>query len=173
MNRKHDRDLYLRIVEKLRAAKSDMALTSDFIVGFPGETEADFEDTLRLVDEVGFAMAYSFTYSARPGTPASGLPELPEAVKHERLLRLQEMLWQQQRHFNARLVGQTIPILLEKKGKKDGQLLGKSPWLQSVPVAGEGLSIGQIVQVKIEAAHQTSLAGIVVGVESPLTRVAS
>lgn len=173
MNRKHDRDLYLRIVEKLRAAKSDMALTSDFIVGFPGETEADFEDTMRLVDEVGFAMAYSFTYSARPGTPASGLPELPEAVKHERLLRLQEMLWQQQRHFNARLVGQTIPILLEKKGKKEGQLLGKSPWLQSVPVAGEGLSIGQIVQVKIEAAHQTSLAGIVVGVESPLTRVAS
>jgi tRNA-2-methylthio-N6-dimethylallyladenosine synthase len=160
MNRKHTRDDYLKIVDKLRAAKPDLALSSDFIVGFPGEREQDFQDTLDLVMQVGFASAFSFSYSARPGTPASGLGhQVEEAVKHERLQRLQAALGQQSRHFNAAKVGQVLPVLLEKEGRKPGQLIGKSPWLQSVVCQASPSLIGQIVDVRINEAHANSLLG--------------
>jgi tRNA-2-methylthio-N6-dimethylallyladenosine synthase len=160
MNRKHTRADYLKIVDKLRAAKPDLALSSDFIVGFPGEREQDFQDTLDLVMNVGFASAFSFSYSARPGTPASGLGhQVDEAVKHERLQRLQAALAQQSRHFNATKVGQTLPVLLEKVGRKPGQLIGKSPWLQSVVCQADTSLIGSIVDVRIDEAHANSLLG--------------
>lgn len=168
MNRKHTRDDYLRIIEKLLKANPELALSSDFIVGFPGETEEDFADTLKIVEEVGYAQAYSFSYSARPGTPAAGLSsQIEDKIKEERLHRLQDSLRRQQLHFNQRMVGRTIPVLLERKGKYDAQLIGKSPWLQSVVVDGTGLQIGQMIEAKIEAAHPNSLAGIVMGAKQP------
>ena len=173
MNRKHTRDDYLRIIEKLRVARPDLALSSDFITGFPGETEEDFQDTLQLVTEVGFAQAYSFAYSARPGTPASGLgSQVPKEVREERLQRLQAALWQQQQHFNSSKVGAEMQVLLEKPGKKPGQLIGKSPWLQSVVVQAPETMIGQLIMVKIEVAHLNSLHAIVLGSATPAKAVA-
>ncbi len=164
MNRKHTRDDYKRIIDKLRAARPDIALSGDFIVGFPGEREQDFQDTLDLVMEVGYASAFSFAYSARPGTPASGLgQQVEDAVKQERLHRLQDLIWRQQQHFGATKVGQTLPVLFEKPGRKPGQLIGKSPWLQSVVAEAPESLIGQIVNVAIDSAHPNSLIGRVVG----------
>ena len=161
MNRKHTRDEYFRIVDRLREARPDLALSSDFIVCFPGERERDFADTLDLVMRVGYASAFSFAYSARPGTPASGLKtQVEEALKEERLQRLQEALRQQQLHFNQSKVGETLPVLLEKKGKKPGQLLGKSPFLQSALVMAPDTLLGQLVNLKIESAHPNSITGI-------------
>ena len=161
MNRRYTADDYRRTVDRLRDARPDLALSSDFIVGFPGESEADFEATMRLVEEVGFAQAYSFKYSARPGTPAATMRrQVAERVKNERLQVLQASLEAQARAFNEAAVGRRMPILLERAGRHPGQLVGRSPYLQAVHIEapGDG-AIGDIVEVRIDAAHPHSLAG--------------
>lgn len=165
MNRRHGRDHYLGLVEQLRAARPGMALSTDLIVGFPGESDTDFEDTMRLVREVGFAAAFSFKYSPRPGTPASMMArQVPEAIKDARLQALQALLGEQQRAFNTGAVGQVMPVLFQEPGRKPGQLLGKSPWLQSVHAQGDARLLGRIVDVRIVAAHAVSLSGeLVIG----------
>jgi tRNA-2-methylthio-N6-dimethylallyladenosine synthase len=160
MNRSHSRDSYLRIIERMRAVRPDFALSGDFIVGFPGESDADFEDTLSIVREAGFAQAYSFKYSPRPGTPAATMDDqIAEEVADERLQRLQALLVKQQLAFNDRTVGVETDILLERQGKLPGQLIGKSPWLQSVHVVAPGLVIGDIVRVAIVESGPLSLKG--------------
>ncbi|MBH0237634.1 tRNA (N6-isopentenyl adenosine(37)-C2)-methylthiotransferase MiaB [Methylobrevis sp. L22] len=160
MNRRHTRDDYLRLVEKIRAARPDIALTSDFIVGFPGETEADFAATLSLIEEVGFAAAYSFKYSPRPGTPAATLGgQVDEAVKAERLGRLQALVTAQQQAFAASLVGRTLDVLFEKPGREPGQLIGRSPYLQSVVADAPAALIGSIVRVLVTGVGPNSLRG--------------
>ncbi|NBB82297.1 MAG: tRNA (N6-isopentenyl adenosine(37)-C2)-methylthiotransferase MiaB [Alphaproteobacteria bacterium] len=164
MNRKHDADAYRRIVDRLRAARPDLALSSDFIVGFPGESDRDFAETLRLVTEVGYAQAYSFKYSARPGTPAAATEDqLPDRVKDERLQALQQLLGAQQRAVNEATLGRRVDVLFDRTGKRPGQLQGRSPWMQSVhvdagPVAADRL-FGRIVAVDVAAATQNSLTG--------------
>lgn len=160
MNRKHTAEDYLRIIDKLRRARPDIALSSDFIVGFPGETDLDFEDTLALVKEVGYASAYSFKYSPRPGTPAAGAEQVPEEVKVERLQRLQALLNSQQEEFNKSTVGMDVPVLLEREGKRTGQLVGKSPYLQSVLITDSTLALGDLVNVTITDAYANSVSGI-------------
>jgi tRNA-2-methylthio-N6-dimethylallyladenosine synthase len=159
MNRKHTRAHYLSIIERMRAARGDLAFTSDFIVGFPGETEEDFRGTLALLDEVGFAGAYTFSYSARPGTPAAEMEQVAEDVKTERLHRLQSEVTRHQRAFNASLVGRTLDVLLEKPGKLTGQLGGRSPYLQPVQVMGPVSLLGEIVPVTITDLGTNSLFG--------------
>jgi tRNA-2-methylthio-N6-dimethylallyladenosine synthase len=160
MNRKHTAEAYLRLIEKIRAARPDIALSSDFIVGFPGETEKDFEDTLALVRATGFASAFSFKYSRRPGTPASAMPgQVDPEVAAERLHRLQVLLDQQQVAFNAATVGKTVGVLFERKGRHEGQGVGRSPYLQGVHVEGADHLLGQIVPVFIEASTKQSLTG--------------
>ena len=160
MNRSHTRDSYLRIIERVRAVRPDIALSGDFIVGFPGETDADFEDTLSIIRDAGYAMAYSFKYSPRPGTPAATMSDqITNAVADERLQRLQTLLVDQQTAFNAAALGHTTDILLERQGKLPGQLIGKSPWLQSVHVVAPGLNIGDIVTVDITESGPMSLKG--------------
>jgi tRNA-2-methylthio-N6-dimethylallyladenosine synthase len=159
MNRRHARGFYLALVEKLRAARPDLALSGDFIVGFPGETEADFADTLALVEAVGYSSAYSFKYSPRPGTPAAEMEPVPEAVKAERLARLQALLAAQQAAFNARMRGLTIDVLFERPGRHPGQLAGRSPWLQAVQVDAPADAIGTIRPVTINAIGTNSLFG--------------
>jgi tRNA-2-methylthio-N6-dimethylallyladenosine synthase len=164
MNRGHGRDLFRRLVDRLREVRPDIAMSSDFIVGFPGETDADFDDTMRLIDEVRFASAFSFKYSRRPGTPGAALgDQLPETVKAARLAALQALLVRQQRDFNASKLGATVPVLFAEPGRRPGQVLGKSPWLQSVFVEGETSLIGRIADVRVTAAHSVSLAGDIVG----------
>ncbi len=161
MNRRHGADDYRRVVERLRRARPDIALSSDFIVGFPGETDRDFAETLRLVTDIGYAQAYSFKYSARPGTPAGALEaQIPEAVKAERLASLQSLLDAQQEGFNQSSVGQAMPVLLERPGRKAGQLLGRSPYMQAVHVAAPAHYRGRIVKVRIAAAGPKSLSGV-------------
>jgi tRNA-2-methylthio-N6-dimethylallyladenosine synthase len=163
MNRRHGRDLFLGLVDRLRGARPDLALSSDFIVGFPGESDADFDDTMRLVEQVGFASAFSFKYSRRPGTPGAAMGEqVPEAVKAARLAALQALLGQQARAFNASKVGQTVPVLFAEPGRKPGQLIGKTPWLQSVYADGNARLIGRIVDARLIAGHPNSLAGEIV-----------
>jgi len=160
MNRRHGRDLFLRLVDRLRHAQSDLALSSDFIVGFPGESDADFDETMRLIDEVGFASAFSFKYSRRPGTPGSAMPDqVPETVKAARLAALQALLARQARAFNASKVGATVPVLFAETGRKPGQIVGKTPWLQSVYADGDPRLIGRIVDVRLTEGHANSLAG--------------
>jgi tRNA-2-methylthio-N6-dimethylallyladenosine synthase len=160
MNRGHRAADYLALIARLRAARPDLALSSDFIVGFPGETEADFEATLALVRAANYAQAYSFKYSARPGTPAALADDhVSEDVKDERLQRLQALLWEQQLGFNRDKVGQTLPVLLERPGKLPGQLIGRSPWLQSVHVETPAAMLGRIVPVQVRAATVNSLTG--------------
>jgi tRNA-2-methylthio-N6-dimethylallyladenosine synthase len=160
MNRKHTRKEYLEAIARLRAARPDLAFTSDFIVGFPGETEEDFRDTLALAEEVNFAMAYTFMYSTRPGTPAAALEDqVPEAEKSERLQRLQAVITRQWRAFNASFVGQTMDILVEKPGKLAGQLVGRSPYLQSVHLMAQPALIGSIVKVAITDVGTNTLFG--------------
>lgn len=176
MNRKHDADHYLRIVDAVRSARPDIALSSDFIVGFPGETEKDFEATLALIERVGFASAYSFAYSARPGTPAAVMGGLvPERVKAERLQRLQSLLFSQQERFNRRSIGQTVPVLFDRKGREAGQLHGRTPWNQALHTHGPDRFHGTIQQVRVTGGHQNSLTGSVVaaGEETPLPKTAS
>jgi len=161
MNRAHTAESYLRLVEKIRAARPDIAMSGDFIVGFPGERDADFEATLQLVREVGYAASFTFKYSRRPGTPAAALPgQVAEEVKDERLARLNALIDEQQRAFNAAQVGKVLPVLFEKPGRHPGQLSGRSPYLQAVHVEGPERLIGQIVPVRIETAHKMSLAGV-------------
>jgi tRNA-2-methylthio-N6-dimethylallyladenosine synthase len=160
MNRSHSRDSYMRILDRVRAVRPDIAFSGDFIVGFPGETDADFEDTLSLVREVGHAQAYSFKYSPRPGTPAADMADkIPMKIMDERLQRLQAQIVADQTAFNDRTVGRTTDVLLERPGKFDGQLIGKSPWLQSVHVLAPDLSIGDIVTVQITDSGPLSLKG--------------
>ena len=168
MNRRHGRDLFLRLVDRLRAARPDLALSSDFIVGFPGESDADFDDTMRLVEEVGFAAAFSFKYSRRPGTPGAALPQqVPEPVKAARLSALQALLGRQAEAFNVSKVGAVVPVLFSETGRKPGQVVGKTPWLQSVYAQGAAGLIGRLAEVRLVEAHANSLAGeIVSGLEA-------
>lgn len=167
MNRKHDAAMYRRIIDKLRAARPDIALSSDFIVGFPGETDRDFADTLALVRAVGYASSYSFKYSPRPGTPAADAADhVPDAVKSERLQSLQCVLNAQQEAFNAATVGKRLPILFEREGARPGQLHGRSPYLQAVHVDAPTRLIGAIAEVEITAARPNSVSGHVVTTES-------
>jgi len=160
MNRKHTAEDYLRIIEDLRRARPDLALSTDIIVGFPGEKEADFEATLELVRAVGFASAYSFKYSRRPGTPAAALRgQVAEEAKTERLARLQALLCEQQRAFNAACVGQRLPVLVGGPGRKPGQMAGRSPYLQAVHFEGPAGLVGREVTVEVAAASQNSLTG--------------
>jgi len=160
MNRRHTAADYRRLIERLRRARPDIALSSDFIVGFPGESDRDFAETLRLVNDVGFAQAYSFKYSPRPGTPAAALADqLPDGVKEERLAMLQALLNEQQRAFNLATLGKRLPVLLEKRGRREGQLGGRSPHMQAVAVRAPEARLGEIVAVEIEAAEAFSLRG--------------
>ncbi|HEX4198673.1 MAG TPA: tRNA (N6-isopentenyl adenosine(37)-C2)-methylthiotransferase MiaB, partial [Caulobacteraceae bacterium] len=160
MNRGHTADDYLRLIERIRAARPDIALSGDFIVGFPGESDADFEATLAVVGEARYASAFSFKYSRRPGTPGAALPgQVAEPVKDERLQRLQALLAGQQADFNAACVGRVLPVLFEKPGRHPGQLIGRSPYLQPVHAAAPRSLIGRIVPVAIAAAERNSLAG--------------
>ncbi|HEY7765228.1 MAG TPA: tRNA (N6-isopentenyl adenosine(37)-C2)-methylthiotransferase MiaB, partial [Aestuariivirgaceae bacterium] len=158
MNRKHTVEDYIDIVARIRAARPDIALSSDFIVGFPGETESDFQLTLGLVREVRYAQAFSFKYSPRPGTPAADLPQLPEEVKSDRLQSLQALLGEQQAQFNSSCIGRTLPVLLERQGRYSGQLVGRSPYLQPVHLAKEGLKIGELVDAVILGIGANSLS---------------
>jgi tRNA-2-methylthio-N6-dimethylallyladenosine synthase len=160
MNRDHTAESYVRLIERIRAARPDIAMSGDFIVGFPGERDGDFEKTLDLVREVGFASAFSFKYSRRPGTPASAMPgQVEEDVKAERLERLNQLLDEQQRAFNAAQVGKVLPVLFEKPGRHAGQIVGRSPYLQAVHCEGGEQLIGKIVPVRIESAAKMSLGG--------------
>ncbi len=159
MNRRHDRTFYLATVEKIRKARPDIALSGDFIVGFPGETEEDFRQTLDIVRETGYAQAFSFKYSPRPGTPGAQMDrQVPEAEKADRLTRLQLVLNQQQIAFNRSFVGASMEVLLDKPGRLHGQSIGRSPWLQSVIVDDCPHPIGQMMQVQIAAAGPNSLS---------------
>jgi tRNA-2-methylthio-N6-dimethylallyladenosine synthase len=161
MNRAHTRVSYLATLAKVRAARPDIALSGDFIVGFPGETEADFAETLRIVEEVGYAQAYSFKYSQRPGTPAATMPDqVPEPVKEERLSRLQAAITAGAHAFNRASVGRHTEILLERVGRKPGQLIGKTPWLQSAVVEIPGARIGDLIAVEITAGQPNSVEAV-------------
>jgi tRNA-2-methylthio-N6-dimethylallyladenosine synthase len=158
MNRRHTANDYLALLERIRAARGDIALSGDFIVGFPGETEADFEATMELVRQVNYASAFSFKYSPRPGTPGADMPDhVPEAVKDERLQRLQALLLKQQQDFGLGLVGTTIDTLIEKPGRQAGQKVGRSPWLQPVIVDEKAGEIGDIIRVRITKTGYNSL----------------
>ncbi|AJP74772.1 (dimethylallyl)adenosine tRNA methylthiotransferase [Sphingomonas hengshuiensis] len=160
MNRSHSRDSYLRILDRVRAARPDIALSGDFIVGFPGETDAEFEATLSLVDAVGYAQCFSFKYSPRPGTPAADMADqIAAEVMDERLQRLQASLNRHQAAFNAATAGRTCPVLIERTGKLPGQMLGKSPWLQSVHLLTDA-KIGDLIDVEIVRADPNSLSGV-------------
>jgi len=160
MNRRHTRRDYSDVIARLRAGRADLAFTSDFIVGFPGETEADFRQTLSLVDDIGFAGAYSFTYSARPGTPAAEMDDqVPQEEKSERLQRLQALISRHQQRFNAGFAGRTIDVLLEKPGRLAGQIVGRSPYLQAVHVMATDRLIGAIRRVTITEIGSNSLFG--------------
>jgi len=160
MNRRHTRADYLDIIDRVRAVRPDIAVTSDFIVGFPGETEADFEDTMRLLDEVGFAAAFSFQYSARPGTPAADrTDQVDPTAARTNLHRLQARILEQQTAFNAATVGRRLAVLVEKPGRHPGQLGGKSPYLQAVHFDGPAELIGEVVEVEIDGLSSNSLSG--------------
>jgi tRNA-2-methylthio-N6-dimethylallyladenosine synthase len=164
MNRRHTGEEYIQLIEKIRAARPDIAMSGDFIVGFPGETDRDFEDTMAMVETVKYAQAFSFKYSTRPGTPGADLTDqVAEDVKAERLERLQALLLRQQKEFAESLVGKTMDVLLEKPGRVHEQLIGRSPWLQSVNLDAKTLKIGDIVNVRITATGPNSLFAEVAG----------
>ncbi len=158
MNRSHTVESYLRVLDRVRAARPDIALSGDFIVGFPGETDAEFEDTMRLVEQVGYAQCFSFKYSARPGTPAATMDDqVPPAVMDDRLQRLQAALHASQNVFNQATVGQRCIVLVERKGRHPGQWVGKSPWLQSVHFTGDA-AVGDLVAVELTEAAPNSVS---------------
>lgn len=168
MNRGHTAESYLRLVGKIRAARPDIALSGDLIVGFPGERESDFEATLDLVREAGYASAFTFKYSRRPGTPAAAQPgQVDEAVKDERLARLNALIESQQKAFNVAQEGRVLPVLFEKPGRHPGQLSGRSPYLQAVHCDGPSELIGRIAPVRIDAAARMSLSGTLVSEALP------
>jgi tRNA-2-methylthio-N6-dimethylallyladenosine synthase len=163
MNRQHKADDYRRLVERIRAARSDIALTSDFIVGFPGESDADFAATLQLVRDIGYATAFSFKYSKRPGTPASTLrKQISEVVKTARLEALQKLLLGQQYAFDDSQIGRTLPVLFEKVARGPGQIVGRTPYLQPVHVKADGALIGEVREVKISGRTANSLHGALI-----------
>ena len=163
MNRRHTRDEYIKLIAQIREGRPDLAISGDFIVGFPGETEEDFEDTLDLIRQVKYAQAYSFKYSPRPGTPGADFKDhVPEDVKAERLKRLQDLLSEQQLEFAQTCVGKEMDILLEKPGRKPGQLIGRSPWLQSVIIDAKDAKIGDTLRVRITKAAPYSLMADVI-----------
>lgn len=167
MNRQHTAEDYLRLVDRIRTARPDIALASDFIVGFPGESQGDFEDTLALARSVGFAQAYSFKYSPRPGTPAADMSlQVSEDVKEERLQRLQELIRDQARVFNQATVGRRLKVLFTRDGKRAGQALGYSPWMQPVHVENGAAVMGRMAEVEIRNATPSSLGGHVVNVDA-------
>ena len=172
MNRRHGRDFYIDLVARLRAARPDLGLSSDFIVGFPGETDADFQDTLSLVREVGYVQAYSFKYSPRPGTPAAAMElQVPEDVKDARLKELQDLLNTQQLAFNQACVGRTLPVLLDRPGRHAGQLLGRSPYMQAVHVDAPADWLGRVADLKIVSAGGNSLGAVLADAsEQPAAR---
>ncbi len=173
MNRGHTAEHYIRLIERIRGARPDIAISGDFIVGFPGETDEDFEDTLAVVRTIGYAQAFSFKYSPRPGTPAASMDDqVAEAVKDERLARLQSLLGKQQAAFNQSCVGRISPVLFEKRGRHDGQLVGRSPYLQSVHVTAPTSLIGEIADVRIERVEPNSLGGILTSDEDIAEAVA-
>ena len=160
MNRRHTAAEYLALIERIRTARSDIAISGDFITGFPGETEEDFQATLKLVEDVRYAQAFSFKYSTRPGTPGAELKDqVPEEIKADRLERLQALLLKQQQEFAEGCVGKVIDLLLEKPGRMPGQLIGRSPWLQSVNVDAKASQIGDIINVRITGTSTNSLFG--------------
>jgi tRNA-2-methylthio-N6-dimethylallyladenosine synthase len=160
MNRRHTADDYRRVVDALRAVRPDLALSSDFIVGFPGERDADFDATMRLVEDIRFAQAFSFKYSPRPGTPAASMrKQVKDAIKSERLAELQTLLTEQQRAFNAATVGRVVAVLLERPGRRPGQLVGRTPYLQALHVGAPGAEPGDLIEVVVTACHAHSLAG--------------
>jgi tRNA-2-methylthio-N6-dimethylallyladenosine synthase len=162
MNRKHTAADYRALVRRIRDVRPDIALSTDVIVGFPGETESEFQQTLDLIADVGFAQAYTFKYSPRPGTPAAKIDnQVSEAVKSERLVRLQTLLESEHAKFNAGCVGRTVPVLFEKTGRQSGQIIGRSPYLQHVSAVGSADLVGQIRKVAISSASSYSLAGVV------------
>ena len=162
MNRKHTAADYLRLIDRIRSARPDIALSTDIIVGFPGETESEFQETLRVVREVGFAQAFSFKYSPRPGTPAANIEgQIEEDVKADRLQRLQDLLASQTKSFNVGCIGRTIPVLFERRGREVGQLVGRSPYLQPVHASGDAEHLGRIIPVEISAAGANSLSGVI------------
>ena len=177
MNRRHRSDDYRRLVERMRAARPDLALSGDFIVGFPGETDRDFAQTLKLVAEIGYASAYSFKYSARPGTPAAAAPaQVEDKVKSERLAALQQLLDAQQDAFNAATVGRTLPVLFDRPGRKPGQVVGRSPYLQAVHVGSAPDMLGTIADVTVTVALANSLAGVVASgkpANAPASRISA
>jgi tRNA-2-methylthio-N6-dimethylallyladenosine synthase len=161
MNRRHTIADYEAVIETVRAARPDIALSTDIIVGFPGETERDFEATMALCGRARFAQAFTFKYSARPGTPAASFPnQVPEEAKHERLLALQGLIDGHRRAFDRAMVGRRLPVLFEGKGRKPGQVTGRSPYLQPVYVEGPEALVGQIAPVDILAASPNSLTGV-------------
>jgi tRNA-2-methylthio-N6-dimethylallyladenosine synthase len=161
MNRKHTAADYIALIERIRSVRPDMAISGDFITGFPGETDEDFEATMRLVETVGYAQAFSFKYSPRPGTPGADLPDhVPEAVKAERLERLQALLFSQQTAFQRSMADRTFDVLVEKPGRFEGQMVGRSPWLLPVIIemkSNDNLKIGDIIKVRITKAGTNSL----------------
>jgi tRNA-2-methylthio-N6-dimethylallyladenosine synthase len=160
MNRRHSADMYLKLIEKIRAARPDMMMSGDFIVGFPGETDADFAATMALIRAVNYGMAYSFKYSARPGTPAAEKAPVPAAVADERLQELQALITEQQRAAQAAMVGRDVSVLFEKPGRLKGQMVGKSDYLHAVHVKDESARVGEIARVRITASAPNSLAGV-------------
>ena len=164
MNRSHTADDYLRLIERIRAARPDILISGDFIVGFPEETEEDFEQTLALIRAVEYGQAYSFKYSTRPGTPAAEREQLVEDVKTERLYRLQALLAEQQRRVQDRMVGRDVSVLIERSGRLPGQMVGKSEYLHAVHVADADASvdaaIGQLARVRITGSGTNSLSGV-------------
>ena len=159
MNRSHTAESYLKLIEKIRAARSDILLSGDFIVGFPEETEEDFEDTMSLIKEVKYGQAFSFKYSTRPGTPAAEREQIPEDLKTERLHRLQALIATQQRDIQDQMVGRKVSVLFEKNGRFDGQMVGKSEYLHAVHVTSDKLEIGSLKQVRITKSKVNSLTG--------------
>jgi len=160
MNRRHTRDSYLHLIDRIRRARPDIALSGDLIVGFPGETDADFDATMSIVREVGYAACYSFKYSPRPGTPASTSPfQVDDDVKTERLSRLQALINDETYAFNRSMIGRTMDVLVEKRGRRPGQLVGRSPWLQPVHFDGDDALIGEICGVNVDRTESFSLFG--------------
>ena len=172
MNRHHQIDDYRRTVDKLLAARPDLKLSSDFIVGFPGESGQDFKATMELAREFQFIQAYSFKYSPRPGTPGALMQDqIPEALQSERLAALQEVLEQNQISFNQECIGRDMPVLFDRQGRKGGQLVGRTPYMQPVHVQAPDEMFGQIAEVNLTSAHANSLGGelnLAAGQSSPV-----
>lgn len=172
MNRKHSVDDYRRAIDKFRLVQPGITFSSDFIVGFPGETDEDFSATLKLIRDINYSQAYSFKYSRRPGTPASAMTnQVAEDVKDIRLETLMSLLWQQQKAYNLNCVGETVPILFDRPGKREKQIHGRTPYMQSVHCEGTPSMIGQIIDVKITSATQNSLTGTPVIKSCPQSQV--